>query len=82
MVFGTIASIAAALILRKIYLRKKKEGIERKLRESMENARRQRRQQQRPNLDELRCDEKCVVCVQNPKEVITMNNSNLFNYII
>lgn len=70
MIFGTIAGIVTALILRKIFLRKKQERNERNLRESMEKARRQRRQEQRPNPDELRHDEKCVVCVQNPKEVI------------
>lgn len=55
--------------MRKIYLRKKQERIERKLKESLENARRQRRQQSRPQPRELRDDEKCVVCVENPKEV-------------
>lgn len=74
MIFGTIAGIFTALILRKLYLRKKQERIERNLRETMENVRRQRRQQQRPNPNELRRDEKCVVCVQNPKEVISIGD--------
>lgn len=74
MIFGTIAGIVTALIIRKIYLRKKRERIERDSRESMENARRKRRQQQRPHPDELRHEEKCVVCVQNPKEVISIIN--------
>lgn len=62
----------SAIIIRKIYLRKKQERIEKRLQESLENARRQRRQQSRPAPRELRDDEKCVVCVENPKEVSTL----------
>lgn len=80
MIAGTIGGAVIALILRKIYLRKKQERTERHFRESMEKARRQRRQQQRPNPDELRPDEKCVVCVQNPKEVISILYCDLINY--
>lgn len=64
-----IAGILTAIIVRKIYLRKKQERIERKLKESLEKARRERRQQSRPRPRDLRDDEKCVVCVENPKEV-------------
>lgn len=66
---GTIAGILSAIIIRKIYLRKKQERVERRLKESLEKARRERRQQSRPQPRELRDDEKCVVCVENPKEV-------------
>lgn len=67
---GAIAGILTALIVRKFYLRKKQERIERNLKESLEKARRERRQTSRPRLRDLRDDEKCVVCVENPKEVI------------
>lgn len=66
---GTIAGILTAIIIRKIYLRKKQERVERKVKESLEKARRERRQQSRPRARDLRDDEKCVVCVENPKEV-------------
>ncbi|XP_055317997.1 mitochondrial E3 ubiquitin protein ligase 1 [Sitodiplosis mosellana] len=69
---GTIAGILTAIIIRKIYLRKKQERVERKLKESLEKARRERRQQSRAQPRELRDDEKCVVCVENPKEVICL----------
>lgn len=76
---GTIAGILTAIIVRKIYLRKKQERIERKLKESLEKARRERRQQSRTQPRELRDDEKCVVCVENPKEVNLISLFNLFN---
>lgn len=66
---GTIAGILTAIIIRKIYIRKKQERIERKLKESLEKARRERRQQSRTRPRDLRDDERCVVCVANPKEV-------------
>lgn len=69
MICGTIAGILTAIIIRKIYLRKKQERAERKLKESLEKARRERRQQSRARHHDLRDDEKCVVCVENPKEV-------------
>lgn len=70
---GTIAGILTAIIVRKIYLRKKQERIERQLKESLEKARRERRQQSRSQPRDLRDDERCVVCVQNPKEVSQIN---------
>lgn len=69
MICGTIASILTALIIRKIYLRKKQERIERNLKKSLEQARRERRITSRRRPAELREDEKCVVCLENPKEV-------------
>lgn len=75
---GTIASILTVIIIRKIYLRRKQEKIERNLKESLERARRTRRQQSRPPARELRDDEKCVVCVENPKEVNNIHSIDLF----
>lgn len=65
---GIIGAVLTGIIVRKIYVRKKQERIERKLKESLEKARRERRQQSRPRARDLRDDEKCVVCVENPKE--------------
>lgn len=69
-VCGAIAGILTGIILRKIYLRKKHERMERKLKEQLEQARRQRRQQARTN--DLIEQFKCVVCVENPKEIICL----------
>lgn len=62
----------SAIILRKIYLRKKQERIERKLKEALEKARRERKQQSRTKPRELREDQKCIVCIENPKEIICL----------
>lgn len=66
---GAIASLLTAYILRKIYLRKKQEREERLLKETLERARKERRQRSRVNPTQLTDDQKCVVCVNNPKEV-------------
>lgn len=66
---GAIASLLTAYILRKIYLRKKEEREERQLRETLERSRRERRQRSRTNPTTLTDEQKCVVCVNNPKEV-------------
>lgn len=66
---GAIASLLTAYILRKIYLRKKQEREERLLKETLERARKERRQRSRVNPVHLTDEQKCVVCVNNPKEV-------------
>lgn len=67
---GAIAGVLTAIILRKIYLRKKRERDERKLKENLEKARKERRQKSRSK--DLLEQFKCVVCVENPKEVICL----------
>lgn len=64
---GAIAGVLAAIIIRKIYLRKKREYNDRKLKENLEKARKERRQKSRSR--DLLEQFKCVVCVENPKEV-------------
>lgn len=71
-IFGIIGAALTAIILRKIYLRKKQERIERKLKETLENARRERKQLSRTRPLELREDQKCIVCIDNPKEIICL----------
>lgn len=71
---GAIASLLTAYILRKIYLRKKQERKERLLKETLERARKERRQRSRVNPTQLTDDQKCVVCVNNPKEVRVKTN--------
>lgn len=66
---GTISVILISIIARKIYLKKKQERSERKLKESLEKARRERRSRTRPR--NLNDEQLCVVCVANPKEVPT-----------
>lgn len=66
---GAIAALITAYIGRKIYLRKKQERAERRLKETLERERRERRQRSRVNPGRLSEDQKCVVCVTNPKEV-------------
>lgn len=69
---GIIGGALTAIILRRIYLRKKQERIERKLKEALEKARRERKQQSRTKPRELREDQKCIVCIENPKEIICL----------
>lgn len=69
-VCGTISAVLAGLIARKIYKRKKKEWEERKLREKLEQSRAQRRALARQPV--FNDEQRCVVCVDNPKEVICL----------
>lgn len=78
---GVIAGILTGIIVRKIYLRKKQERIERRLKESLEKARRERRQQSRPRARDLRDEEKCVVCVENPKEACIQSSQFQFEQL-
>ncbi|XP_050098728.1 mitochondrial E3 ubiquitin protein ligase 1 [Anopheles aquasalis] len=70
LICGTISVVLVGLITRKIYKRKKMEREERKLREQLEKSRTERRSRLRStNLTE---EQRCVVCVENPKEVICL----------
>lgn len=69
-VCGTISAVLAGLITRKIYKRKKKEWEERRLRERLEQSRIQRRALARQQV--FNDEQRCVVCVDNPKEVICL----------
>lgn len=69
---GAIATVLTGIIVRKIYIRKKQERIERKLKESLDKARKERRQRSRVRTADLTDEQKCVVCVENPKEVICL----------
>lgn len=66
---GALAVVITGIIVRKLYLRRKQERIERQLKQSLERARRERRQRSRNCPSQLSDDQKCVVCVVNPKEV-------------
>lgn len=69
-VFGGISVVLVSLIARKIFLRRKQERDERKLKETLDKSRQQRRANARKlNNDQLSDDQRCVVCVSNPKEV-------------
>lgn len=69
MICSTIATVLTGVILRKIYLKKKQERAERILKAALEKGRRERRAQSRIRTADLTEDQKCVVCVENPKEV-------------
>lgn len=70
LVCSAVGAVLITLIVRKLYKKHKAAKEERLFRESMEKSRRERRSVQRiePNSDEQRC----VVCVTNPKEVIVL----------
>jgi E3 ubiquitin-protein ligase MUL1 len=68
---SSIASILVGIIGRRYYLRRKQERDERRLKESLEKSRQQRRAQIRSR-DHLAEDQRCVVCLLNPKEVIVL----------
>lgn len=67
---GTISAVLVGLITRKIYKRKKEEWEERRLREKLEKSRVQRRALARQQV--FNDEQRCVVCVDNPKEVICL----------
>lgn len=67
---STIATVLTGVILRKIYLKKKQERAERILEATLEKGRRERRAKSRIRTADLTEDQKCVVCVENPKEVL------------
>ncbi|XP_052862669.1 mitochondrial E3 ubiquitin protein ligase 1 [Anopheles cruzii] len=67
---GTISAVLVGLIARKMYKRKKTERDERKLREQLDKTRAARRARMRQA--DLTDEQRCVVCVVNPKEVICL----------
>ncbi|XP_065090491.1 mitochondrial E3 ubiquitin protein ligase 1 [Ochlerotatus camptorhynchus] len=67
---GTISAVLVGLITRKIYKRKKEEWEERRLREKLDKSRVQRRALARQQV--FNDEQRCVVCVDNPKEVICL----------
>lgn len=69
MICGTIATVIIGVVLRKIFIKKKHERDERRLKEILENARRQRISKSKGRSEKLMDDQKCVVCMDNPKEV-------------
>lgn len=72
-VFGTIGTILAAVIVRKLYVRRKRALEEQAVKDQLEKNRKARRERARtsgapqPGSD----NPFCVVCVTNPKEVQT-----------
>lgn len=71
-VCGTISAVLIGLITRKIWLRKKQERDEEKLKKSLDEERQKRRAKTRRTNDTLIDEQRCVVCVNNPKEVICL----------
>lgn len=69
-VCSTITVVLVGIIVRKIYLKKKQERDERKIKETLDNERRRRRAKTRPQ--NLTPEQLCVVCSTNPKEVIML----------
>lgn len=64
---GTISAVMIGIITRKLYMKRKQERDERKIRETLEKERKERRAKSRPV--NLTLDQLCVVCNTNPKEV-------------
>ncbi|KAI8123418.1 Mitochondrial ubiquitin ligase activator of nfkb 1-A [Lucilia cuprina] len=69
-VCGSISAVLITIIARKIYMKKKQERDERRIRETLEKERKERRAKSRPV--NLTSDQLCVVCNINPKEVIIL----------
>lgn len=85
LVCGTIATVLTGYILRKIYIKKKQERVERNLKLSLEKSRRERRARSRVPSATLQDEQKCVVCVENPKEVsrfVKQHSENHLNKIL
>lgn len=66
---GAIATVLTGVIVRKFYLKKKQEREERRVKEALERARRERIAKSKYRSTDLTDDQKCVVCRENPKEV-------------
>lgn len=71
LICGTVGAVLIGFIARKLYIKRKALREERMFKESMEKSRLERRSKQR-NVESLTDDQKCVVCVTNPKEVIVL----------
>ncbi|XP_055603569.1 mitochondrial E3 ubiquitin protein ligase 1 [Uranotaenia lowii] len=69
-VCGTVAAVLIGVITRKIYKRKKAEWDAKKLRDKLDKSRAQRRALGRQPV--VSDEQRCVVCVDNPKEVICL----------
>lgn len=79
-VCGTIGAVLIGVIGRKIYMKKKQERDERRIRETLEKERKERRAKSRPvNLSQ---DQLCVVCNINPKEVSWKNYYFVYRKIV
>lgn len=72
---GTISVVLITLIARKVYHRRKQDLDARKLKESLEKSRQQRRATARTSNEQLTDDQRCVVCATNPKEVYALNRT-------
>uniref|UniRef100_A0A1B0A2J7 RING-type E3 ubiquitin transferase n=1 Tax=Glossina pallidipes TaxID=7398 RepID=A0A1B0A2J7_GLOPL len=69
-VCGAISAVLISIIGRKLYVKKKQERDDRRIREALEKERKKRRARSRPQ--DLPRDQLCVVCTTNPKEVIIL----------
>ncbi|XP_058462180.1 mitochondrial E3 ubiquitin protein ligase 1 [Malaya genurostris] len=67
---GTISAVLIGLITRKVWKRKKMEWNEQNLRNRLDKSRAQRRALARQQV--FNDEQRCVVCVDNPKEVICL----------
>ncbi|XP_037881750.1 mitochondrial E3 ubiquitin protein ligase 1 isoform X2 [Glossina fuscipes] len=65
-VCGAISAVLISVIGRKLYVKKKQERDDRRIREALEKERKKRRARSRPQ--NLTHDQLCVVCTTNPKE--------------
>lgn len=70
MICSTVGAVLIGLITRKVLLKRRAAREEQKFRESMEKSRAEKRSKQRT--ETLTDDQRCVVCVTNPKEVIVL----------
>lgn len=68
LVFGSVAMVVSGRIVMKYMKKKRKQEAEEKMKQQLAVGRRERRAQAREkNLDEVQL---CVVCAENPKEII------------
>lgn len=78
-VCGGISVLLITLIVRKVYRKRKQELEEKALKETLEKSRVQRRTNaRRGEKEHLSDDQKCVVCITNPKEVCKNYYSSLY----
>lgn len=67
---SAVGAVLIGLIARKVLRKRLEEKEERMFRESMDKSRKERRSKQR--VETLTDEQRCVVCVNNPKEVIVL----------
>lgn len=70
LVCSTVAAVLIGLIGRKVYKKRRAAIEEQNFRDAMDQSRKERRSKQR--IETLTDDQRCVVCVTNPKEVIVL----------